>query len=289
MVVCTIAGAFAQRVLKIPALAGMIVAGVALRNVGAIEGLPSSWMGILKGSAEAVIMLRAGMGLDFGVLKKSGKMFFALAIIPGLVEAAVAALVSMYVFKSYNLNMKWGWLLGFVLSDVSPAVTVPLLLDFILKGYGAERGVPTVLLAAGGLNGILSITLFGIVESFVFATGEAIWLTCVLGVVEIAGGLVLGIGAGYAVYLTWNWAPGQSDNWRFLLVLILAGVGIFLGKYLKMGGGGTLATITMGVVMKVQLQEVMVPLEALFKEAWNAVGQAMLFGLLGAQVQSLLQ
>ena len=288
-VVCTVAGQAVLLLPRVPPLAGMIVAGVVLRNVGAINGLPSAWMGVLKGCAEAVIFLRAGMGLDFQILKQSGSMFFGLAIVPGLVEASVAATVAMRVFKSYNLGVGWGFMLGFVLSDVSPAVTVPILLDFILKGYGARNGVPTILLAAGGLNGIISITAFGICESFVFSTGQAVWLTCVLGIVQIIGGLFLGIAAGITVAWVWDWAPSQSQSqselWRFLLVLLLSGVGIFLGKYLSMGGGGTLAVITMGVVMKIKLQHRMAPLETRFKEAWASVGQTLLFGLLGAQVK----
>jgi hypothetical protein len=284
--VATVAGAMAQQYLKIPALTGMIVAGVALRNTGAIDGLPHTWMSILKAAAEAIIMLRAGMGLDLSILKKSGGMFFGLAVIPGLVEAAVAALLSTVVFKSYGLDIKWGFMLGFVLSDVSPAVTVPILLEFILQGYGSKSGVPTVLLAAGGINGIMSITLFGICEGFVFATAEPVWLTCVLGVVEIVGGLVLGILMGAIVTYTWDWAPQPKDQSRFMLVLVYACIGIFFGKYLKMGGGGTLATITMGVVMKHCLHTKMRALEGLFKEAWNNVGQVLLFGLLGAQVSA---
>jgi hypothetical protein len=241
-------------------------------------------MSVLKGAAEGVIMLRAGMGLDFNVLKKSGGMFFALAVIPGVVEASVAAGISTVIFKSYGMDIKWGFMLGFVLSDVSPAVTVPILLEFIEQGYGGASGAPTVLLAAGGLNGILSITAFGICQSFVFATDQPLWLTCVLGVVEIIGGLVVGIFTGSAVAHVWDWA--LSDDWRFVLVLLQAAVGIFLGDFVKMAGGGILAVVTMGVVMKMKLGNSLAPIEYLFKEAWAAVGQTLLFGILGAQVHT---
>ena len=48
------------------------------------------------------------------------------------------------------MSTMWAALLGFLLADVSPAVTVPLLLDFHLKRFGTKKGIPTILLAASG-------------------------------------------------------------------------------------------------------------------------------------------
>jgi NhaP-type Na+/H+ or K+/H+ antiporter len=45
----------------------------------------------------------------------------------------------------------------FVIADVSPAVTVPLLLDFQLQGYGTDKGIPTILLAGSGFNSVFAI------------------------------------------------------------------------------------------------------------------------------------
>ena len=176
-------------------------------------------------------------------------------------------------------------MLGFVLSDVSPAVTVPLLLDFILGGYGKAKGIPTILLAASGFNGVMSITAFGIMMSFVFATGQATWLTCALGATQIVGGLMLGYVVGYIVALTWEWAPGNSDYWRFSLLLLHSFIGIFVGKLLGMSGGGTLAVVFAGIVMKAYLETKMVAVEKIFAVFWASAGQTLLFGLLGAQVQ----
>jgi NhaP-type Na+/H+ or K+/H+ antiporter len=250
-VVCWSAGELGKKVFKLPELVGMLLAGVLLRNTGAIEGLPSAWMSVLKGAAEAVIMLRAGMGLDFAVIRASGPLLCSLALLPGLVEALVAAFVSQWLFASYTLDLKWGLLLGFVLSDVSPAVTVPLLLDFILKGYGKTRGIPSILLAASGFNGVVSITFFGIMMNFVFSTDEPTWLVCVLGGVQIVGGLLAGYLAGRGLAATWRWAPGEGA--RFGLMLLQACLGIFLGKKLKMSGGGTLAVVVAGIVVKGEL------------------------------------
>ncbi|MBZ3891741.1 Sodium/hydrogen exchanger 9B1, partial [Sciurus carolinensis] len=55
---------------------------------------------------------------------------------------------------------------------VSPAVVVPSMLLLQEKGYGIEKGIPTLLIAASSLDDIMAITGFNTMLSIVFSTGS---------------------------------------------------------------------------------------------------------------------
>ena len=90
----------------------------------------------------------------------SGWALALLTVVPCLVETIVVAFASFFIFGS--INTSWAIMLGFIISDVSPAVTVPLLLQLQDQGYGVAKGIPSVLLAAGSLNSVLCIVGFDI-------------------------------------------------------------------------------------------------------------------------------
>lgn len=115
-----------------------------------------------------------------------------LASVPCMVEAAAVGGAATAIF---GMPFFWALLLGFLLADVSPAVTVPLLLDFHLKGYGTKKGIPTVLLAASGLNSVFAIIGYGVVFGLVFSA-RPIWQVVVLGFTEV---FVMGIAVGYLI------------------------------------------------------------------------------------------
>merc|ERR1712151_1134649 len=109
-------------------------------------------------------MIRAGMGLDLGQLRKNAATMGVLSVFPCVAEATTIAGISQIFFPSFNIQ--WGFLLGFVIADVSPAVTTPLLLDFMSQGYGVAKGIPSILLAAGSVNSVVAIVLYFVVWEF---------------------------------------------------------------------------------------------------------------------------
>lgn len=60
----------------------------------------------------------------------------------------------------------------FVLAAVSPAVVVPSLLSLQARGYGTDKGISTLVIAASSLDDIISITGFGVVLGIAFSTGN---------------------------------------------------------------------------------------------------------------------
>ena len=60
----------------------------------------------------------------------------------------------------------------FVLSVVSPAVVVPSMLGLSDKGYGLNKGIPTLVVAAVSLDAVLAITGFGVCLGITFTSGN---------------------------------------------------------------------------------------------------------------------
>lgn len=60
----------------------------------------------------------------------------------------------------------------FVLAAVSPAVVVPSLLNLSDRGYGLNKGIPTLVIAAASIDDVIAITGFGVVLGIAFSTGE---------------------------------------------------------------------------------------------------------------------
>lgn len=64
----------------------------------------------------------------------------------------------------------------FVLAAVSPAVVVPGMLCLQRRGYGIEKGVPTLVTAAAGVDDVFAISAYGVVNGIAFSTGIPILL-----------------------------------------------------------------------------------------------------------------
>ena len=116
LVVVSGVGGMLARVVRLPPLLGMMVAGFLLRNVpviGIAGDISSVWSSTLRNIALVVILLRGGLALD---AKQLWKLKFAvpiLAFLPGVTEGAVDGLVSIFLL---GLPWRWGLMLGLVRS-----------------------------------------------------------------------------------------------------------------------------------------------------------------------------
>ena len=60
----------------------------------------------------------------------------------------------------------------FILAAVSPAVVVPCLLNLQEQGYGLDKGIPTLVIAAASIDDVLAISGFGICLGITFASAS---------------------------------------------------------------------------------------------------------------------
>jgi solute carrier family 9B (sodium/hydrogen exchanger), member 1/2 len=308
---------FIAELVKLPSLVGMLVIGFVIRNASEAQTnlfvVDTTWSSTIRYFALILILLRAGLGINMNNIRRMSVSVMTLAFVPNVVEATVDASLAVVLF-----NMPWvyAYMLGFIISAVSPAVVVPSLLKLKEQKYGTEKGIPDLVLAAASFDDVLSISGFGICLGLAYGgegngDGELIFnifrapLELFLG---ICGGVLFG---KLSTYISPN--PNNNHITKLLLLIGFSGLTIFGGKRLEFTGAGALATIVLGIVAKHEwirscdnsdkkLVLVTSPtnvntdindtinnievLELYLKDLWNNCGQPLLFVLIGASVST---
>ncbi|KAF1487615.1 Sodium/hydrogen exchanger 9B2, partial [Pygoscelis antarcticus] len=266
----------------LPALLGMLLAGFLIRNTPFISDIVQinlRWSAALRNIALSIILTRAGLGLDPKALKKLKAVCLRLSFGPCISETCTAAVLA-YLFM--HLPWQWGFILGFVLGAVSPAVVVPSMLILQAGGYGVEKGVPTLLMAAGSVDDILAITGFNTCLGMAFSSGSTLY-NVLRGVLEV----VVGIAAGGILGMFVRYFPSHDQAslaWkRSYFVLGLSMFAVFGSIYFGFPGSGGLCTLVLAFVAGVGWSDEKREVEKIVAVAWN-IFQPFLFGLIGAEV-----
>ncbi|XP_060082239.1 sodium/hydrogen exchanger 9B2-like [Ylistrum balloti] len=283
-----VVGGYLISFLRLPPLLGMLIVGAALRNIPGVkivgESIAMPWSSALRQIALTVILIRAGLGLDPKALRKLSFTVLRLAFIPCLAECCAEAVAAHFLL---GFPWEWGFMLGFVLAAVSPAVVVPSLLSLSDRGYGLDKGIPTLVIAAASVDDVLAITGFGVVLGISFSTGD-IALTIVKGPLEALLGIVYGIVVGVVM---WYLPSKDTNNPALYRSLLLLGGGLmatFGSSAVHLSGAGPLGCLTLAFIAALRWRK-----EA-EKEGDNGINdmvallwmifQPLLFGLIGAAV-----
>ncbi|XP_026877638.2 sodium/hydrogen exchanger 9B2 isoform X1 [Electrophorus electricus] len=270
------------RLPPLPPLLGMLLAGVLLRNIPVVTEaiyIDYRWSASLRNIALSIILARAGLGLDAKALRKLRAVCVRLAVGPCLIEASTVALVSHFFM---GLPWIWGFILGFVLGAVSPAVVVPSMLLLQKDGYGLEQGIPTLLMAAGSFDDILAITGFTTCLSVAFATGST-WFNLLIGLLEVIGGMTAGVGLGFFLRFFPSRDQKSLVNKRSFLLVGLCLFAVFGSNVFGFPGSGGLCTLVLAFLAGVGWGPDKVPVEDIVSKVWD-VFQPLLFGLIGAEI-----
>nr|XP_056711806.1 sodium/hydrogen exchanger 9B2-like [Euleptes europaea] len=269
----------------LPPLLGMLLVGFLLRNIPSVSDLiqiDTKWSAALRSIALAIILARAGLGLDPKALKKLKAVCLRLSFGPCFTEACIAAVLAHYLM---DLPWIWGFLLGFVLGAVSPAVVVPSMLLLQAGGYGVDKGVPTLLMAAGSFDDILAITGFNTCLGIAFSTGSTLF-SVLRGLLEVA----IGVAAGGLLGIFVRYFPSKdqvSVVWRRSFFLVgLSVFAIFSTNNLGFPGSGGLCTIVLAFLAGLSWADEKKEVEKIIRVAWE-IFQPFLFGLIGAEISVL--
>ncbi|XP_047135711.1 sodium/hydrogen exchanger 9B2 isoform X1 [Hydra vulgaris] len=283
LLICTSSAGFLLNLFSVPPIFGMLVVGFILRNVPNIDfakDINPQWSSNLRSVALAVILLRSGLGLDIQALKKLKYTVSRLAFTPCLTEAVTIAISAYFIL---GMPWLWGFQLGFILSAGSPAVVVPQVLVLQEKGYGIQKGVPTLVVAATSCDDVLAISLFGVFYGVAFSDGNLLFnifrgpLETVIG---LLGGFVIGM-------LLWYIPSIKGKNvvaLRSALLLFCCLFFLFGFILIKLKGAGALGVLCMATVAGYGWGEQdKVHVEKVFSMIWYYL-EPLLFGLIGAEV-----
>eukprot|EP01061_Rhynchopus_euleeides_P004330 TRINITY_DN13585_c0_g1_i1.p1 TRINITY_DN13585_c0_g1~~TRINITY_DN13585_c0_g1_i1.p1 ORF type:complete len:529 (+),score=171.83 TRINITY_DN13585_c0_g1_i1:122-1588(+) len=232
---CYIFGNILSALVSLPPLFGYMVIGMCVANLPSdpTSGITDGFSSVVKEIALTIIVSRAGLGLPvntfLGDPKEIRRKQFTegsavewtelslgrrmadslgrlkngllLAVTPMALEACAYAGMSVLVF---GFDILMGFLLGFVMAAVSPAVVVPGLIDLQSRGFvgGSETSapVPSIVMFASGLDDIFAITFFGIFLGMAVG-GGGIAGKLIKAPLEILAGVVAGFLLGYILYV----------------------------------------------------------------------------------------
>jgi len=190
----TLAGRLMTKIGGLPPLFGMMLAGILLQNTGLynVTGWCAQLVSTMREGALTVILVKGGLELNAGQLRRLSGVVARLTVLPCVAEAVAAGAAAHYILPN-DYSWIWGLTLGFTLSAVSPAVLVPSLFRLKRLGYGEVKGVNTLLIAASSLDDIVSISAFGILLGSIFNTGTSLTSQITQGPIDVSIGTIVGL------------------------------------------------------------------------------------------------
>lgn len=274
--------------LKLPRIIGMLLTGIIL-GPQVLNLLDANILKIssdLRTIALIVILLKAGLSLDIGDLKKVGRSAVLLSFLPASFEILSYAI---FVPKILDLNLIDGLLMGAVMAAVSPAIVVPRMVKLIDEGYGKDESIPQMILAGASCDDVFVLVLF---SSFLsMAKGSEFSFKSLLKVpVSIILGIGFGIVIGYLLYLFFErrYKNGSyiRNSSKVIIILALAFLLVSLEGLVKeiIPISGLLAVIAMASSYKIKADDGVVErLSEKFAKLW-IFAEILLFVLVGAEV-----
>lgn len=272
------------RLLRLPGLVGMLGAGILLGPsvLNLLSPAILQISGEIRLLALLVILIRAGLKLDFTDLKKVGRPALLMCFLPATCEIVGIWLLAPPLLGFASAE---ALVLGAVLAAVSPAVVVPRMVRLMDQGYGVKKGIPQMILAGSSADDVYVLVLFtGFLD--MAKGGRFSWLA--LGAIPLSLGL--GVLAGFLVglALAYFFKTAASHKLPTLArALLLLSIGCLLYSLEQASWmppfASLIAVITMGMVLADRSLEQADRLAGCFDRLWLPA-EMFLFVLVGASV-----
>lgn len=276
-------GDYLFRLLKLPGLVGMLLVGVLvgphLLNLISPEMMTVS--GDFRKIALIVILLRAGFELRRDTLNRVGKAAITMSAVPAVFEIVGVMLAARWLLGMTYLEAA---MLGAILGAVSPAVVVPLMIDFMDRGRGTKKGIPTLILGASSVDDVFVIVLFTVFLGM-YGGGEVnLWAKLAEIPLSIALGIAAGLIPGYLLYrlfTRYDWRPPKRT-------IVVMGTAIFLvwvEQILehRVPVASLLGVMAIGFIILEKSEAIAHLISQKLKKLW-VFAELLLFVLVGAQV-----
>jgi solute carrier family 9B (sodium/hydrogen exchanger), member 1/2 len=271
------------RRVKIPGLVGMLFAGVIVGPY--VLGLMSPEMMKVSGDfrkiALIVILLRAGFELRRDTLNRVGRAAVIMSAVPAIFEIFGVVLVAPALL---GMTLIEALILGSILAAVSPAVVVPLMIDFMDRGRGNKKGIPTLVLGASSLDDVFVIVLFTVFLGMYGGMEGNLLIRLSTIPVSIVLGIVMGLIPGYLLlrlFKRYDWRPPKRT-------LVVLGVAVLLTWFEKVCEAwvpmaGLLGVMAIGFIILEKSEPIAHIISQKLKSLW-VFAELLLFVLVGAQV-----
>lgn len=268
--------------LRLPRLVGMLLAGI-ICGPAALNLFDAQTLGISAGLRQAalvIILVKAGLSLDIGDLKRTGRPALLMSFVPACFEIGAVMLIAPPLL---GISVVEAAIMGAVLGAVSPAVVVPKMVSLMESGWGTDKKIPQMILAGASLDDVFVIVIFTSVVEIEQGNGIS-----VLSLLDIPVSILLGIAAGALCGLILSAVFHRihmRDSQKTILILGIAflctaGEDI-IGEIVPFSG--LLAVMAMSMTIRVRRSEAAGRLSAKFSRLWVGA-EVILFVLVGAAV-----
>lgn len=149
-------GAAVLERMRLPRMIGMLLVGILIGPyaLGLLDSSILAISGDLRKLALMLILLRAGLSLDLGDLKKVGRPAILMAFVPATFEVAAFVLFAPTILGITHMEAA---VMGAVLGAVSPAVVVPRMVRLMEEKRGTAQGVPQMIMAGASCDDVYVI------------------------------------------------------------------------------------------------------------------------------------
>ncbi|MCD8495374.1 MAG: cation:proton antiporter [Bacteroides graminisolvens] len=268
--------------LKLPALIGMLLTGIALGPY-MLNLLEPSLLSVsvdLRQLALVIILTRAGLALDIKDLMKVGRPALLMCFVPACFEIAGMMLIAPPLL---GISLLDAAIMGTVVAAVSPAIIVPKMLHLMDQKYGTSKSIPQLIMAGGSVDDVFVIVMF---TAFIgLALGGNISAVSFLQIpVSILSGLVLGVLLGWLLTRYFK-RYHMRDSVKVLIILSVSFLLVALERVLKgvLPVSGLLAVMALGATLLKNYEVLALRLSAKFSKLWVGA-EILLFVLVGATV-----
>ena len=233
-----------------------------------------------------IILIKAGLSLDLGDLRRVGRPAVLMSFLPASFEILAYILFASMLLGITRLEAA---VMGAVLGAVSPAVVVPRMVRLMEEGRGTREGVPQLILAGASCDDVFVIVLFSAFTGM--AQGGSVNLAEFVGIpVSICTGILLGLAVGWLLCrffdLAWNRGLPVRGSMKVLIVLGISFLLVAAEDWLEgiLPLSGLLAVMAMACALRLWgVSSVTDRLSEKFGKLWIAA-EVLLFVLVGAAV-----
>ena len=270
------------RKLKLPSLVGMVLAGIALGPNG-FDLLTTDFLQLsteLRQLALVVILLRAGLSLNFSDLRIIGRTAVMMSFFPAILEMMAVVLLAPGLL---NISVQEAVILGAVLAGISPAVIVPRMIKLTNEGYGKEKRIPQLIMAGASLDPVFAILIFTISIEF-FHRGSLKAADLIFIPTSLFFGFLVGFIFGLVLLIVSKKVKIRGTQ-KALLMLGASFAVVGLESVLKkvFPFSASLSLIVIGALIYAKDKELAAVLKSKFEKIW-LFAEAVLFVLVGTGV-----
>jgi hypothetical protein len=211
ILICGKIGAIVAVYFKLPSIIGFLLTGLGIQNIlspmflrGAGFPFPSP-ASELKKIALVIVLMRAGLSINFTEIIQNASATTALSILPYLAEFFI---ILYYGAQLLGWNVIDAGLLASIMAPLGPSVVISALLSIIANKKKNHGYVPKQVLMATPIEAVIAIIIFGIFSTIEQTKPSTIypWVelyplyaNCLLIPLNILFSTAMGIFVGYFV------------------------------------------------------------------------------------------